>query len=520
MLCCLFFLRATFPLDEIKTLVSKWVQNRYQVDFSVDMVSFSGLAGLSMQGIYIVQSPTEEQKKAMQDYLKALKQENEEKAEREKLEKEEKAKAKKEKKKGKKDKDKKEEEGTATTNTAEEKEAKDTSKEKEVKEDKLERPKMPTPMTISDLQFQLDFWSLLLSQKFNFNTSAKISEGSVYVEVQENAEQELELNLEAKDLSLVALGPVLDLSPMPLLANLNVNAKLAVPKAETTGNFKYDETNGQVTFKLSDLKTKAFSVQNEMAGVLDIPALNIGTLGGQIEFARKRASFVDFKLGDQDFEGFLTGHLDLTPKIENINANAHVHLQLNIDFIKKTPLVSTMATLEKKYFQKEPDGSYLVGFVVKGKLTKIKTQPKIHSPFSREGRQHEKEDVKNNPNPNIKPTTNTLPTTPVISNQKPSLPPPPRANPTVKSNPLPPQPMQQPSKPIQFPSMKNNAEIDAPSIVPDAVEAPQEENPSNQETEENKEDEQKDDQKEDQKEDDENKEDENKGLEGIEIEGL
>ncbi len=252
------------------------------------------------------------------------------------------------------------------------------------------------------------------------------------------------------------MGPILDLSPAPLQANLNINAQLSIPVGNA--GLKLEETAGILTFKASDLKSKAVSIPNEMAGVLDIPALNIGNFGGNIEFARKRAQFIDFKLGDQDFEGLLSGHLDLAPKFDNINANAHIFFDFNVDFVKRTPLITTMAALQKKYFQKQPDASFLFGILLKGKISKLKTQPKIHSPFSKEGRQQEKDEIKNNPNPNIanpanssaKPALPSLPTTPVVSNGKGSLPPPMKPQGPKPSLPAEP-PMPKANKPIPFP---------------------------------------------------------------------
>lgn len=193
-------------------------------------------------------------------------------------------------------------------------------------------------------------------------------------------EEEITLAATLSDLDASQLDVLRQVVDLPIVGTVGGDVDLRLPlKEDAKGKVSPDLTalTGTVGLMLANVAVGPGQIKtNSKTGFpfFDVPKTRIAQFGGQIVFARKRATFEKFKMTGKDLEGELTGYGTLMPKVKDWRLNAHLNLKFSDAFLSDNRDVK-VAMNSSPYLRKGQSDGY-TGFNIHGTVGNVKFRPR------------------------------------------------------------------------------------------------------------------------------------------------
>ena len=193
-------------------------------------------------------------------------------------------------------------------------------------------------------------------------------------------EDEIDLDATIKGLDASKLDVLRKLLELPIVGTLGSEIDLQLPITENAKGKKAPDLtalSGTIGLSLDNVAVGPGQIKtNSKTGFpfFDVPKTRITRLGGQIVFARKRATFEKFKISGKDLEGELTGYATLMSKLDDWRLNAHLNLKFSDAFLTDNRDVK-VAMSSSPYLRRGQSNGY-TGFNIHGTVGKVKFRPR------------------------------------------------------------------------------------------------------------------------------------------------
>lgn len=221
----------------------------------------------------------------------------------------------------------------------------------------------------------------LIGGTIDGSLEAELLKGTIDAQVAQS-DEEITLTGTVTDLDASQLDALRQIVDLPIVGTLSSEMDLVVPvKADRKGKRGPDleGITGTVGLTIANAALGPGQIipKGKNAFPFDVPKTRIQSLGGQLVFARKQATFENFKIRGKDLEGEVTGYSMLRPKLKDWRLNAHINFKFTEAFLAKNRDVK-LAMKNSAYLKKGRSGDY-TGFNIHGTVGKVKFRPRKKS---------------------------------------------------------------------------------------------------------------------------------------------
>ena len=189
---------------------------------------------------------------------------------------------------------------------------------------------------------------------------------------------------EADQIDLGQLNSLSRTVPLPVMGQLGLNIDLELP-FDDKGRHKPTKLDGTISLDVSnvvlgpgDFKSPALK---SLGGSVAVPKLRLANFGGSLVFAKRRATFENFKFGGPDVEGGVAGYLQLAKTWPRVGPRAHLRFKFSEAFLKANSAVKTILTTLPT-IKRGTDKEGFTGFTVTGRMSKPSWRPRKSNPYA------------------------------------------------------------------------------------------------------------------------------------------
>lgn len=248
-------------------------------------------------------------------------------------------------------------------------------------DDRPKRPKEPSKTIELDRLKIAAAPFKLIGGTIDGSLEAELLKGTVEAQVAQS-DEEITLTGTVTDLDASQLDALRQIIDLPIVGTLSSEMDLVVPIKEDRKGKQGPDLEGitgtvGLTIANAALGPGQIIPKGKNAFPFDVPKTRIQSLGGQLVFARKRATFENFKIRGKDLEGEVTGYSMLRPKLKDWRLNAHINFKFTEAFLAKNRDVK-LAMKNSAYLKKGRSGDY-TGFNIHGTVGKVKFRPRKKS---------------------------------------------------------------------------------------------------------------------------------------------
>lgn len=246
----------------------------------------------------------------------------------------------------------------------------------------IERPENPSKtVEVDRLKLSAELFKLI-GGAIDGTLEADLIGGTIEAAIVQG-EDEFALEATVSDLDASKLDVLRTLIDLPIVGTLSSEIDLTLPVAtDDSGKKTPDLTalSGTLGLSLANVAVGPGQIKTKSKTgfpFFDVPKTRINRLGGQVVFARKRATFENFKISGKDLEGELTGYATLMPKLDDWRLNAHLNLKFSDAFTADNRDVK-IAMSSSPYLRKGQSDGY-TGFNIHGTVGNVKFRPRKKS---------------------------------------------------------------------------------------------------------------------------------------------
>ena len=385
-----FFVYLTLPMEEAKAYLVRLASDTYNADLEITELSVDGLSGVTAEGVMLRQRPTPELLAKIKEAREARKLWREEQKNK---------KAKRSTVAGKPEKDSKKKDAKASKTKKDKKAAK--SKKKKAKTKKKGKtvidkgpqiPKGPVPVNITRFSAKIDPLELLsdaldgkvFNERAEVKVEAEMLGGNLNVVV-ERGERDVQIQGEAGKLDIRQINALFSFMSLPFSGSFGSKIDLKIPYSKK-GKLQLGSIEGKLSLKMRSSVLGPGQIESKklksLGGIIDIPRLRLAALGGDINFAKKKARFDKFEIKGKDVSGELFGYIRLNNKPKKWRPNLYLKFKFSSAFLKRESAVKTLMK-SVSYVKRGTSKDGYTGFTVTGLIDKPTFRPRKRNPHAR-----------------------------------------------------------------------------------------------------------------------------------------